>query len=150
MPTAGVLAVLPTNPTTIVIPPYVDMANGFTITAPVRDVTTGIAGFGANAARSASAMDASGSAGDSLIIEFFDTGGGASTASNVGLTLNSAGTAGTVEVSVDDGAPVIETAAPGTTIPLAGSSAHKIQVSVPISDTTQIYWESLSYDHDCL
>ena len=150
MSSPGMNVVLPTNPTTIVIPPYVDMANGFTITAAVRDVTTGISGFGANAAKSKSAMGASDSAGDSLIIEFFDVNGVASTASFVGLSLNSAGDTGTVEVIVDDGAPVIEAAVPGTTIPLTLLPAHKIQVSVPISDTSRIYWEALVYDHECL
>jgi hypothetical protein len=150
MSSPGMDVMLPTNPTTIVIPPYVDMANGFTITAAVRDVTTGISGFGANAVKSKSAMDADSSGGDSLIIEFFDMNGVASTASNVGLTLNTAGDSGTVEVIVDDGTPVIAAAVPGTTIPLTTPAAHKIQVSVPVSDAARIYWEALVYDHECL
>ena len=42
----------------------------------------------------------------SIIIEFFDMNDVPSMASNVGLTLNTAGVSGTVEISVDDGAPV--------------------------------------------
>jgi hypothetical protein len=144
---------LPTNPTTEPIPnsaPYVDMDNGFIILPAQRDVTIGIQGIGANAARSASAMDASASASDSLIIEFFDTSGAPSTASNVGLVLSPAGSSGTVEISVDDGPVTTESAVPDTTIPLTTVAAHKIQVSVPLSDTAQIYWKALSYDHDCL
>jgi hypothetical protein len=149
-PTTGITATLPTVPTTEVFPEYVDIDNGFVITAEVRDVSIGFNGIGANAAASKSAMDANASGGDSLIIEFFDMNGVPSTASFVGLTLNAAGDAGTVEVIVDDGAPVSEAAVPGTTIPLTLLPAHKIQVSVAVSDTARVYWESLTYDHDCL
>jgi hypothetical protein len=142
--------VLPTNPTTIVIPPYVNMANGFTITASDRDVTIGTFGMGANAVASESAMDADALGGDSLIIEFFDMNGAPSTASNVGLIVSIAGVAGTVEISVDDGVPVSAAATPGTTIPLTIPAARKIQLSLPVSDTARLYWEALVYDHECL
>jgi len=149
-PTAGITAVLPTLPTTEVFPEYADTDNGFVIRASVRDVSIGFFGMGANAVASTSAMDANASGGDSLIIEFFDMNGVPSMASNVGLTLNTAGVSGTVEISVDDGAPVTAPAVPGMTIPLTTPAAHKIQVSLPTSDTARIYWQALVYDHECL
>ena len=90
-------------------------------------------------------MDTDAANDDSMIIEFFDMNGVACTTSNVGLTLSSAGTAGTVEVSVDDGPTATETAAPNRIVPLSTPAAHKIQVSVPLPNTTRVYWESLSY-----
>jgi len=141
---------LPTLPTTDVFPEYADMDNGFVITAAVRDVSIGIFGMGANAVGEKSAMDANASGGDSLIIEFFDMNGVPSTASNVGLSLSTAGDPGTVEISVDDGAPASVAAVPGTTIPLTIPAAHKIQLSLPTSDTARLYWQALVYDHECL
>jgi len=149
-PTPGLDITLPTTSPTMAVPEYVDVTNGFEITAPVRDVTIGIQGFGANAARSKSALDADASLGDSLVLEFFDMNGVPSTATDVMMVFSAAGTAGSVEVIVDDGTPTIETAAPGGTVLLSTAAAHKIQISIPVSDTAQVYWESLSYDHECL
>jgi hypothetical protein len=149
-PSPGLDITLPTTSPTIVVAEYVDTTNGFEITAPVRDVTIGFQGFGANAARSKSALDADATTGDSLVLQFFDMNGVPSTASNVTMVLSPAGTAGTVEIRVDDGAPTSAAAAPGGAVLLSTAAAHKIQISVPVANSAQVYWESLSYDHECL
>jgi hypothetical protein len=149
-PTPGLDITLPTMSPTVAVPEYVDVTNGFEITAPVRDVTIGFFGFGANAVASKSALEANALLGDSLVLEFFDMNGVPSTASSVSMVLSSAGTGGNLEVVVDGVTTTIRPAVPGGTVLLSTDAAHRIQISVPVSDSAQLYWESLSYDHECL
>jgi hypothetical protein len=128
-------------------PTYTDVANGFVIRAPIGQVTTSPQGIGANANRSCSGFEEN----DRLIIEFFDASGGLSTASGVSILLDPAGVAGTVVITVDNGAPGAPVAVtPGGSIDILQSGAHKIEVAVPDLDPVRVYWEELTFDHDCL
>jgi hypothetical protein len=147
-PTAGVMVTLPTESVgvcTLLGPSYADLASGFTIRAPIGQVTSSPNGIGANANRSCSGFEEN----DRLIIEFYDAMGAPSTASGVSILLDPAGVAGTVVVTVDDGAPGAPVVAtPGGTICIAQIGVHKIEVAVPDLDLTRIYWEALTFDHD--
>jgi hypothetical protein len=58
---------------------------------------------------------------------------------------------GNVEVIVDDGAPSAPIAvSPGGSIDVVATGAHKVEIRSPDLDSLRIYWESLSFDHDCL
>jgi hypothetical protein len=129
------------------MPVYTDMANGFTISAPIGNVSFGAFGIGCDANRSRSGFEEN----DRLIIEFFDSGGAPSTASNVSIVLSGAGVSGNVVIAIDDGppgAPVPVTR--GQPIVIGQNGVHKIDVSVPDLDLARIYWEGLAFDHDCL
>jgi len=147
MPAPALNVTLPTSgaPT----PVYTDMADGFTISAvncgaQVNcDVAFSTFGIGANTYGGAAAFDPS----DSLLIAFFDGNGIPRTASNVSLVLSTAGTAGTVDVSVDGGMATSFPASLGATIAISPASAHEIQVT---STSGSIFWKVLQYDHDCL
>lgn len=123
------------------MPVYTDTENGFTITAPVGNVTFSAFGVGCSAFESRTGFEAN----DRLIIEFTDAA-----ASNVLLGLNPAGVAGNVVVALDDGpagAPV--PAAPGQVIELAPSGVTKVDVSVPDGDSARLYWQTLLFDSNC-
>jgi hypothetical protein len=144
-PSAGISVSFPTSgaPT----PVYTNTANGFTISAPVGDVTFTQGGIGANANGSASAMEAN----DVLTIEFYDAMGVPRTASNVSVVLWRGGAAGSVRISVDDGpqGPPVA-AAPSGTIDIAQIGMHKIEIEVPDLDPAVLYWQGMTFDHDCL
>jgi hypothetical protein len=125
---------------------YTDVANGFVIRAPIGQVTTSPYGIGANANRSCAGFEEN----DRLIIEFYDAMGAPSTASGVSILLDLAGVAGTVEITVDNGAPGAVAVAPGGSIDILPSEVHKIEVAAPDLDPVRVYWEGLTFDHDCL
>jgi hypothetical protein len=136
---------LPTSGTDM--PVYTDMANGFTISAPIGNVSFGAFGIGCDANGSRSGFEES----DRLVIEFFDSSGAPSTASNVSIVLSGAGVSGNVVIAVDDGpagAPVPATT--GQPIAIGQNGVHKIDVSVPDPDSARVYWAELVFDHDCL
>ncbi len=144
-PTAGLNVTLPTTgaPTAT----YTDGPNGFTISAPIGQVTFSVFGVGANANGGLTSVDAN----DRLVIEFFDDMGGSSTASNVSIVLDAAGTTGTVVITVDDGTPSPPIPAmPGGSIAILQSGVHKVEISVPDLDPAKLYFEALVFDHDCL
>jgi hypothetical protein len=156
-PTPGVAVTLPTvsvGVCTVLGPSYSDLANGFTIRTPLNllgtpigRVTSSPYGIGTDANRSCAGFEEN----DRLIIEFYDAMGAPSTASGVSILLDPAGVAGTVVVTVDDGAPGAPVAAaPGGSIDILQSGVHKIEVAAPDLDSVRVYWEELTFDHDCL
>jgi hypothetical protein len=146
-PTAGINADLPRSSPATLVASYTDATNGFTITPPIGNVSIGAFGIGNDANGSITGFEAN----DRLVIEFFDAMGAPSTASNISVGLSSAGVDGNVEVIVDDGAPSAPMAvSPGGSIDVAVTGAHKVEIRSPDLDALRIYWESLSFDHDCL
>lgn len=124
---------------------YTDLTNGFTLSAPIGQVTFSPFGVGANANGSALGFDAN----DRLIVAFVDSAGGASSATAITVGLSSAGVAGTVEVIADGGGPMAVSVSPGGSIYVA-AQATQFEIRAPDGDPVQIYWETLSYIHDCL
>jgi hypothetical protein len=90
-------------------------------------------------------------ANDVLTIEFYDAMGVPRTASNVSVVLWRGGAAGSVRISVDDGpqGPPVA-AAPSGTIDIAQIGMHKIEIEVPDLDPAVLYWQGMTFDHDCL
>jgi len=141
----GLMVTLPTS--AMDAPVYTDVANGFTIAAPIPNVSFGPFGVGCSAFESRTGFEAN----DRLVIEFFDATGAPSAASNVTIQLSNSGVSGNVIIAVDDGpagAPV--PAAPGQPIFVGQNGVHKLDVTVPGGDSARLYWGALSYDHDCL
>jgi hypothetical protein len=117
------------------------VANGFSITAPIRNVSFSGFGIGCSAFASRTGFEAN----DRLVIEFADP-----PTSTVSLGLSGAGVAGSVVVALDDGpaGPPLQ-ATPGELVELGPAGVQKIDVSVPAGDSARLYWETLVFDRDC-